>query len=635
MKRILLLLLVFISVLASGQVTLTSSNLPVIVINTNGGINVPDTPKILATMRIINHAPGTRNYVTDPGNEYSGNIGIELRGQSSLSFPQKPYSIELRDSTGINSKNQSLFGLPAESDWILYPPYTDKTLMRNFLAFQMSMGMGHWASHSRFTELVLNGEYLGIYVLEEKIKRDSGRVNIKKLKTADSSGNALTGGYIFSIDKDANAWYSPYNTPVSNNYIHFSYVYPKIENIIPQQSAYLQSYVDSFENALASFAFQNTAIGFRKYADENSFIDYFIVNEVSRNVDGYRLSAYFHKNRNDINGKIIAGPVWDYNLGFRNADYCDGSNYQSWAYQFNSVCPTDPFQIPFWWSRLMQDTAFKSHLSCRWKQLRTGLLSIQNINHQIDSIAALVNEAQVRHYTKWPILGQYVWPNPSPIPTTYQGEIIALKSWIANRIAWLDINMPQTTYCPATLPIALLDFSVAKSNNNALLLWHTASENNSDHFALERSKDGKHFSTIAKVKAAGNSYQKRTYQYTDEAITKLESNTIFYRLQSVDKDGTSKASNIILLNLANPSFEIQTFPNPVSDNLGLSVTSQKMQSAQVSIMNEEGRKIITDNRNINVGSNQFYYNTALWSKGVYLIKVILQDGDSRLLRVVK
>lgn len=450
MKKILLFIFLIKGIVINAQVNFTSSNLPVIVINT-GGKQIPDDPKIDATMGIINNGGGARNNITDPFNEYDGKIGIEVRGQSSQMFPMKSYSVELRDDND-DDMDEPLFGLPKESDWVLYAPYTDKTLMRNFLAYTMSNSLGHWAAHCRFVEVILNGQYVGVYEFLEKIKRNKGRVNIAKLKDDDSTGDALTGGYIFSIDKEPNAWYSSHTPPNSPGAsIQYSYVYPKPEDITPQQAAYLKSYVDDFENGLAGPAFQDTLNGFRKYADENSFIDYFIVNEISRNVDGYRLSSYFNKDRNSVNGKIFAGPVWDYDLAFRNANYCDGSNTTGWAYQFNNICSSDSYQVPFWWNRFMEDSLFKAHLYCRWKSVRAGVLSDDNINHWIDSIYTLVGEAQERHFTRWPVLGQYVWPNPQPIPSSYAEEISTLKTWIAQRLLWIDNNLEQTGSCASTV----------------------------------------------------------------------------------------------------------------------------------------------------------------------------------------
>ncbi|MFT3845537.1 MAG: CotH kinase family protein [Lacibacter sp.] len=448
MKRIcLLLLFVFTAVLMAASQTLTSSNLPVIVINTNGQ-TIVDEPKITADMGIIYNGVGVRNNISDAFNHYNGKIGIEIRGQSSQMFPMKSYSIELQDNTG-NSVDKSLFGLPKESDWVLYAPYTDKTLMRNFLAYTMSREMGHWASNCRYVEVILNGQYVGIYVFMEKIKRNSGRVNISKTAATDISGDAVTGGYIFSIDKEADGWFSSFPTPYSkkNQTIQFSYVYPKITAIVPEQQQYIKSYVDSFENALYHSDETARENEWKNFADEASFIDFFLVNEVSRNVDGYRLSSYFYKDRNSKNRKIFAGPVWDYDLAFRNANYCSGSNTSGWGYQFNSTCGDDYWQIPFWWYKLMQSENFQSSLRCRWKQLRQTTLSTGHILSLIDSITSLTSEARVRHFQKWPVLGQYVWPNPEPIATNYTGEIEFLKNWIEARFYWIENNIPNVGFC--------------------------------------------------------------------------------------------------------------------------------------------------------------------------------------------
>lgn len=464
LKKLLAVIIAFLILYpVIAQVTFTYSDLPVVVINTNGQ-EILNDPKITADMGIINNGSGLRNNIGDTYNEYNGKIGIEIRGQSSQSFPMKSYSIELWDDEG-EGIDEPLFGLPEESDWVLYAPYTDKTLMRNFLAYTMSNSLGHWAAHCRFVEVVLNGNYVGVYVFMEKIKRDAGRVNIKKMDDDDISGDAVTGGYIISIDKEADGWFSDYHP--NNNpdaYTQYTYVYPKLEDIVPEQQQYIESYIDSFENTLAGINYQDPLTGFRKFADENSFIDYLIVNEISRNVDGYRLSTYFHKDRNSINSKIIAGPVWDYDLAFRNADYCNGSLTAGWAYQFNKICAGDYWQVPFWWGRFMQDTAFQSHLLCRWKEVRQTVLSNDRILYLVDSVNNLVAEAQQRHFTQWPVLGEYIWPNPQPIPTSYAGEISALKSWLIARLEWLDTNMPVTGAC-ASWPLDVTGTIVLKIPN--------------------------------------------------------------------------------------------------------------------------------------------------------------------------
>lgn len=450
MKKLLILaVLCYIHNSAAAQL-LSASRLPILVINTNGQ-TIADDPKIMADMGIIYNGAGAINNLTDPYNYYNGKIGIEIRGQSSQQFPMKSYGIELWDATG-NSVNKSLFGMPSESDWVLYAPYTDKTLMRNMLAYTMSRVMGHWASGCRYVEVVLNNAYVGIYVLMEKIKRGSGRLPISKLSTSDISGDAVTGGYIFAIDKSGagdDGWTSLFKPSgaAANQTIRFWYNYPKATAIVTEQKNYIKALTDSFENAVNSAGFQDPVNGYRKFADINSFIDYLIVNEVSRNVDGYRLSTYLFKDRNSKGGKLNAGPVWDYDLAFRNADYCKGSDVEGWAYEFNTVCSQDYWQIPFWWGRFMQDTAFKSSLRCRWKQLRQTSLSNQHIFSLIDSAVQVLDGAQQRHFQQWPILGRYVWPNAQPIPATYIEEISTLKQWLTGRLDWIDKNLPNTGVC--------------------------------------------------------------------------------------------------------------------------------------------------------------------------------------------
>jgi hypothetical protein len=234
----------------NAQVILSSSNLPIIVIDTHGQV-IPNEPKIEADMGIIYNGPGNRNFITDPYNHYNGQIGIEIRGSSAQTFPKKQYAIETRDSTG-NNLNVSLLGMPEENDWILYAPYSDKSLIRNVLAYKMSNDIGRYTSRTSFCEVVLNGDYIGLYVLMEKIKRDRNRVKIKKMLPTYTSGDLLTGGYIIKIDKmegsNIQGWYSnfpPY--PGAWQQIYYQYHYPDPDEIVPEQESYIQNFIYQFE----------------------------------------------------------------------------------------------------------------------------------------------------------------------------------------------------------------------------------------------------------------------------------------------------------------------------------------------------------------------------------------------------
>jgi subtilisin-like proprotein convertase family protein len=431
--------------------TFSSSNLPLVIINTPNNQNIPDEPKLQASMKIIDNGLGNINHLTDFPNAYNKLIGIEQRGSSSSGFPQKSYGFETRNTDG-SILDTIILGMPIEHDWILYAPYNDKTCLRNNITYDLSSKMGHYAAKSKLCELVVNGQYQGIYYLMEKIKRDQNRVDIAKLLPTDNSGDELTGGYIFKIDKTTGngniAWTSNYPA-ADGSPINFQHHYPNPDEITFQQNAYIHAYVDSFENALNGPNFTDPLIGYRKYIKHKSFIDFMLLNEISKNVDGYRLSSFLHKEKNSNGGELRMGPVWDFNLAWWNADYCNGNLSTGWAYEFGNVC-TGGFQVPTWWEIFMSDPWFQEEVKCRWTSLRQGVLSRESLFHFIDSVALYVDEAKDRHFEKWPILGTYTWPNPSPIPVDFAGEIVALKQWIDDRTSWMDQNLPGI--CHLSLP---------------------------------------------------------------------------------------------------------------------------------------------------------------------------------------
>ena len=198
-SSLLFLFLIFSSnISAQNDTILQSSNLPIFIINTNGQ-QIVDEPKITAHMGVIFNGDGNINNVTDSMNAYNGYIGIEIRGSSSQSFPKKQYGVETRDSLGEDLK-VSLLGFPEETDWILSAPYNDKTLMRDPVTYKLSNEIGRYASRSRYCEVIINGDYKGVYILFEKIKRDKNRVDVKKISESDTTGDALTGGYIIKIE---------------------------------------------------------------------------------------------------------------------------------------------------------------------------------------------------------------------------------------------------------------------------------------------------------------------------------------------------------------------------------------------------------------------------------------------------
>ena len=423
-----------------------STLLPIVVINTNQ--QILDEPKIPGEMGIIYNGAGFYNHMGDAFNQYEGAIGIETRGSSSQSFPKKGYAIETRDPLG-NNNNVSIFGMPDENDWILVGPFSDKSLIRNYLAYTLGSRLRYYSPRVQFCEVVLNNDYRGVYLWTEKIKRDNGRLNLSKLDEFDTAGVDLTGGYILKLDKYTglinDSWQSAYSsissTPQTINYL---YHYPKPDVIIPAQKEYIQSYIASFENALAGPDFLDEDLGYRNYIETNSFVDLMLLNEISRNVDGYRLSTFFYKNRSDIDNRIYVGPPWDYNLAFGNPNYCNGSEIAGWSYDFNNVCPGDPYHIPFWWEKMLSDPYYLNKLNCQWNTLREGPFHTDSILQLIDDAYILLEEPAQRNFNKFDILNTYVWPN-NFIGGSYQSEINYLKNWITDRLLWMDNNLPGDT----------------------------------------------------------------------------------------------------------------------------------------------------------------------------------------------
>ena len=429
-------------------VNFTSSNLPIVIINTHGQ-TIPDETRIIADMGIIYNGAGQRNNVTDPANNYSGKISIELRGSSSQMFPKKQYALETQDNLG-NNLNVSLLGMPVENDWILYAPYSDKSLLRNVLAYKLSWDVGRYASRTRLCELVLNGDYRGVYVLMEKIKRDKNRVDVSTLNPDEITGDDLTGGYIVKIDKRAGesvmGWYSPYLPyPGANSSIFYQYHYPKPDNIVPEQKTYIYNTITRFETIMNSQHFADPATGYVNYIDVDSFIDFFILNEISKNVDGYRLSTFFYKDKESIDDLIYLGPIWDFNLAFGNANYYEGGSTYDWQVDVNSnqqfIDWNDSFMIPFWWQKLLSDSNFVDRLNCRWQYLRDNQFQTNRLHGYIDSVVAVLDEAQARNFERWPILDEYIWPNQVWLGS-YADEVGYLKSWLETRIVWIDENLP-------------------------------------------------------------------------------------------------------------------------------------------------------------------------------------------------
>lgn len=425
---------------AAAQVNFTDSNLPIVVINTNNQV-IQDSVRIIADFGIRYNGPGIRNYMTDPF-QYSGKISIEIRGSTSQQYPKVSYGFETKDAL-LNKLDTALLGMPKENDWILYGAYPDKSLMRNEITYDIFRQMGHYDVRYRYCELVINNQYRGVYSLMERIKRDKHRVDIAKLTPADTTGDQLTGGYIMKVDKltgsSSSFFASPYDPKVK-----YLWHDPEDSELHPDQKNYIQNYIIGFENLMNGPNWNNYITGYNSKIEVNTFIDFMLMQELGRTVDGYRSSSFLYKEKDSLGGLLRAGPMWDFNLSYGNADYCDAYDTAGYQVDFNQVCPSFTSAVPFWWKKFLLDTNYTHLMKCRWTQLRNTVLHTDSVNARIDSMAQILYEAQQRNFSQWQILGVYVNWNYF-VGQTWQEELDYLKLWTEARSKWLDTHLPG--YC--------------------------------------------------------------------------------------------------------------------------------------------------------------------------------------------
>jgi hypothetical protein len=494
--KILFILLFLLSFAAIGQ-TFTDSNLPIVIIttdkdpNTGLPIEIPDDPKVLASMKIIYHPDGSRNYLTDINNpaylNYDGRIGIELRGSSSQALPKKPYGLTTLKSDNTSNNNVSILGMPKENDWVLNSLAFDSALMRDYLSYDLSRDINYYAARGQYCEVVVNDDYKGLYVFMEKLKINGDRINIIKMTKTDNADPAVTGGYITKSDKttggDPVAWTMPSYTGGTVDFIHES---PKPEDITSDQNTYIFTQFDTFKNMMTA---QNTSItsGYPSVIDVPSFVDFMIINEISSNVDAYQFSTFFHKDRA---GKLRAGPVWDLNLTYGNDLFMwgfDRSHTDVWQFDNgDNIGPT-------FWRDLYNNPTFKCYLTKRWKEVTASNqpLNYNVISGKIDAVVSLISEAAVRENTRWNTVGNL------------QNNADAMKGWLQVRINWMNSKLTDFQSCAnrnlAPLVITKIHYNPLKEQDKE--------SNDLEYISITNNSNQSYSLTGFYFQALGISYQ--------------------------------------------------------------------------------------------------------------------------------
>ncbi len=411
------------------------SNLPLLILrNVDAGMAGAVTTQVTNVTChafLVEPASNGESAVTAPAT-IEARCGMNVRGRSSAGFAKKPYALEFWSEEDVDDDREVL-GMPRESDWSMIGCYNyDRTYIYNALAFELGRQIGQWAPDGRWVEVfwstnatinLASNQYAGLYFLCEKIKISGRRVDLPELDPWETGVPDCTGGYIIKIDQtttdeDEFAW----TTGTTRLGVILSD--PFRTNLVPQQITYMTNHVQRFENALNGAAFTNPATGYPAYIDVPSWIDHHWVNLLSKNPDSLRLSAYMFKDRGE---RIAAGPLWDFDRCFSSYDP-RSTNAVEWF----ASGGTDAFGYG-WWSRLFADPAFRQAHVDRWQELREDVFALTNLMAIVDRYSGHIGtNAPTRDFIRWSM-----WPSAAH-GSNYAGEIAYLKTWLSNRVAWID-----------------------------------------------------------------------------------------------------------------------------------------------------------------------------------------------------
>jgi hypothetical protein len=454
-----------------------SSSVPLVLLHNFGSGTPPATFDQSAVMMVFGTGSGRASLSKAP--DLVTRIGLNIRGRSTQGLPKSSFAVETWDDLN-EDQDVEILGMPADSDWVLYAPnYFDTPLIHNPVVHEIGRSLGRYSSRTRMVEVFTSfgtgainyvgptlGNYGGVYVLEEKIKAGKGRVDVPRLGPGDTNATSITGGYVMKIDSadpDERTLYAGNQALV--------FVEPQMKDYAAfpgraAQEAYIASWIDAFYLSLTGPNWNDPVNGYAAWIDVSSWIDYHLVNTLTRNPDAFRLSAYLFKGRG---GKLEMGPSWDFD---RAMGASAGSDWRSWNprswmaenpmsspsgtdFGTDFFNPCNVFANP-WYELLFQDPDFWQRWIDRYQELREGPLATNAVFSIVDKYSSQVREAQSREVARWAKQGGsdtqprsgwvgpgVDWPDPSfsyYFPGTFQGEIDFLKTWLAQRLDFMDTN---------------------------------------------------------------------------------------------------------------------------------------------------------------------------------------------------
>ena len=420
------------------------THLPIIKIDTNGK-TIPGEPildasnghtlqytmsetgeeTILSKLSVIDNV-GENNH-TEDASSVSSDIRIRIRGNSSRHFEKKGYIIKMITSGGLNNP-QSLIGMDAHHEWALHGPYLDKTLIRNYICYNLAGDIMGYAPNVRFCELILNGDYQGLYLLTETIT--AGKMGARLELSVNKKDNSFSG-YLLRLDRGSNTELKNINNFTSYTYktdSKVNIVYPGNANLTPFLASGICEDFSDFEKALYSYDYDSEDFGYENYIDVNSFIDYFLINEFTSNYDAGSKSTYMYKG---IDGKLHMC-VWDFNNAF--------DNYQENETSYRIFY----LQDVLWYDMLFKDEEFVEKVISRYYELEKQYLNEEYINSYIDSVIEYLGPAIDRNFEKWGHTFLPEWDRLFDFHRnlhSYDEAVSQLKGYIKNRCEWMNENI--------------------------------------------------------------------------------------------------------------------------------------------------------------------------------------------------
>lgn len=349
---------------------------------------------------------------------------IRIRGNTSRRFDKKNYLLRFTDQDG-QYQEEEVMGMDAHYEWALHGPYLDKSLIRNYLWYNIAGEIMDYAPNVRFCEVILDGTYIGVYLMTETITNGvDSRLNI-----SEPVENTTETGYLLRLDR-----YTEDQLRNLDNFTAYTFKntdqveirYPRSGSLTPKMQRAIEQEFSDFEKALYSFDYDTDDYGYWHNIDTGSFVDYWILNEFTSNTDAGRYSTYLYK---DIGGRYKM-VIWDFNSA------CDN-------YQAEETSPyTFSMQDDLWYQMLMRDEDFTERIIDRYRKLRKTWLSDEYLEQYIDETLEYLGDAIDRNFSVWDYTFELPLLRPESRNIRSHEEAVAqLKEYIQLRGQWLDENI--------------------------------------------------------------------------------------------------------------------------------------------------------------------------------------------------